>query len=303
MILSSAESKNPRHSGGQKNGCCTRHCNGFFRSHPWINAWGSGIALGFVRRLTVKNTLFFLVPPMRQQAPIIPHIIDQHAEEAAFFWLLRSNAVSAPHYDLQDLAKLDERVEAHLDGLRIAGDHGWEVSLENMQAREPGEVFTAAVLALEGTAIERINQVYAAVAECPETVDGLVSALGWVDSKLLQGKVNGLLNSGSPFWRRVGIAACAAHRVDPGRYLQQAIADDDLPLRCRALRTAGELGRVDLLPAILQQLHQEDAAIRFWAAWTAVLRGNHGAAMDALQAVVLQVPVMRKEPCRSSCGC
>lgn len=225
---------------------------------------------------------------MSQQALIIPHIIDQHAEEAAFLWLLRSNAVSAPHYDLQDLTKLDDRVEAHLDGLRIAGDHGWEVSLENMQAKEPGEVFTAAVLALEGTDIERINQVYAAVGECPETVDGLVSALGWVDSKLLQGKVNGLLNSGEPFWRRVGIAACAAHRVDPGPYLEQAIADDDVQLRSRALRTAGELGRVGLLPAILEQLHQEDAAIRFWAAWAAVLLGNHGAARDALQAMVLQ---------------
>ena len=52
----------------------------------------------------------------------IPHIIDQHAEEAAFLWLLRSNAVSAPHYDLDDLSGLDERVEAHIDGLRIAGD-------------------------------------------------------------------------------------------------------------------------------------------------------------------------------------
>ena len=37
----------------------------------------------------------------------IPHIIDQHAEEAAFLWLLRSDAVSAPHYDLEDLVRLD----------------------------------------------------------------------------------------------------------------------------------------------------------------------------------------------------
>ena len=40
-------------------------------------------------------------------------------------WLLRDAAVRQPHYDLEDLAELDERVNAHLDGLRIAGDAGW----------------------------------------------------------------------------------------------------------------------------------------------------------------------------------
>lgn len=47
---------------------------------------------------------------------IIPHIISQHAEEAAFLWLLRDNACCAPHYSLKDLAKLDDRVEAQLTG-------------------------------------------------------------------------------------------------------------------------------------------------------------------------------------------
>ncbi|HZX47842.1 MAG TPA: hypothetical protein VFF47_01335 [Nitrospirota bacterium] len=58
---------------------------------------------------------------------IIPDIITQHAEEVAFLWLLRERAVYAPHYSLKDLAKLDDRVEAHLDGLSIVGDAGWEI--------------------------------------------------------------------------------------------------------------------------------------------------------------------------------
>jgi hypothetical protein len=52
---------------------------------------------------------------------ILAGIVSQHAEEAAFLWLLRSNAVRAPHYSLKDLAKLDGRVEGHLDGLNIGG--------------------------------------------------------------------------------------------------------------------------------------------------------------------------------------
>ena len=55
---------------------------------------------------------------------IIARIISQHAEEAAFLWLLRRTAVVAPHFNLSDLAKLDNRIEAQLDGVRIAGDVG-----------------------------------------------------------------------------------------------------------------------------------------------------------------------------------
>ena len=64
--------------------------------------------------------------------PIIPVIIEQHAEEASFLWLLRDSAVNESHYSLSDLANLDNRVEAHLDGLRIAGDEGWETCKETL---------------------------------------------------------------------------------------------------------------------------------------------------------------------------
>lgn len=53
-------------------------------------------------------------------------------------------AVSETHYSLNDLAHLDDRVGAHIDGLRIAGDPGWEICTEALLAiKEPGEVFVA----------------------------------------------------------------------------------------------------------------------------------------------------------------
>ncbi|SJM93093.1 TIGR02270 family protein [Crenothrix polyspora] len=221
--------------------------------------------------------------------PVIPHIIDQHAEEAAFLWLLRNRAIHAPHYSLKDLAKLDNRVEAHIDGLRIAGDYGWDVSIANLEAaKEAGEAFVAGILALEGNRIERINAVYQIVETTPALVNGLVSAFGWVAPPLLQGKVNGLLVSQSPLWRRVGIAVCAIHRVNPGKFLEQAIIDEDVGLRTRALRAAGELARVDLKPIILDQVNEPNPTISFWAAWVAVLLGDRGRALQSLQNHVLQ---------------
>ena len=225
---------------------------------------------------------------MNQAQSIIPHIIDQHAEEAAFLWLLRHNAVYAPHYNLKDLTKLDGRVEAHIDGLRIAGDYGWEACCHNLEFKERGEVFTAAILALEGNHIDRIYKVYQVAEEAPETLTGLVSAFGWVDPHHLQGKVNGLLVSKNPLWRQVGIAACAIHRVNPGKFLDQAIQDDDTQLRARALRAAGELGRVDLKPAMLEQVNNQNSVAGFWAAWSVVLLGGRGKALSSLQTKIME---------------
>ena len=73
--------------------------------------------------------------------PVISSIVSQHAEEAAFLWLLRSHALRAPHYALKDLAKLDGRVEAHLDGLpqdRIAGHGRSRQSLKHAHNVVPG---------------------------------------------------------------------------------------------------------------------------------------------------------------------
>ena len=78
---------------------------------------------------------------------ILTEIVSQHAEEAAFLWLLRSNATRQPHYALKDLAKLDDRVEAHLDGLRVAGEGGWDLCKAALGNEENGEVFAASVMA------------------------------------------------------------------------------------------------------------------------------------------------------------
>lgn len=218
---------------------------------------------------------------------IIESIVSQHAEEAAFLWLLRRAAVSAPHYALKDLAELDDRVEAHIDGLRVAGDEGWPFCEAGLDFEEAGEVFAAGVIALEGDDAARINKVYETVEAAPETVDGLVSAMGWTPREKLQGKVADLLGSASTLWRRVGISACAVHRVDCRDHLTQAVEDADAALRARALRAAGETARLDLLPVLRAQLAAESDACAFWAAWSALLLGDRSAAVERMTALAL----------------
>src|SRR5260221_11033141 len=91
-----------------------------------------------------------------QVAFAIAPIVEQHAEDAAFLWLQRDNAVCAPHYSLKDVAKLDDRVEAHVDGLRVAGDDGWALALEQLKHPEAGEDFPAIALGVGSGGKEKI---------------------------------------------------------------------------------------------------------------------------------------------------
>jgi uncharacterized protein (TIGR02270 family) len=188
---------------------------------------------------------------------IIEDIVTQHAEEAAFLWLLRDIAVYAPHYSLADLSELDDRVEAHLDGLRIAGDAGWEISKEALSIREVGEVFAAAVLAFESGDETRIQEVLKVGSAAPELSRGIVSALGWLPYQKAEKHIKKLLTAESPNLRRIGIAACAVHRQNPGRPLTDALSDSDPLLKARALRAVGQLGRVDLMPLLRNNLRRK----------------------------------------------
>jgi uncharacterized protein (TIGR02270 family) len=212
----------------------------------------------------------------------IADIITQHAEEAAFLWRIREAIVHAPHYSLQELAGHDERIEAHLDGLRIAGEAGWEACRKELAWEEAGEVFVAAVLALEGGSGERYDAMVEAAGDTDEQARGFVSALGWLPWSRAQRYVERLLGAESATMQYLGIAGSAIHRQDPGAQLLRALAAPGV--RLRALKAVGELGRRDLLRSLYPHLQTEDATCRFWAAWSAVRLGDDYA-LDTLLSI------------------
>ncbi len=204
----------------------------------------------------------------------IPLVLSQHAEEAAFNWLLRDLAVWAPHYDLKDLARLDGRVEAHVDGLRIGGDPGWEIVREELGWKEAGEVFMATLLALEAGSRERLEEALTVASESTELARGAISALGWLAPEQAIPWAMELLDSGDPMLRRIGIGGAAVHRHDPGDALQRAIVAEEGAPKSRALKAAGELGRRDLLSHCQAHYAAEESDVRMWAAWSGALLGD-----------------------------
>jgi uncharacterized protein (TIGR02270 family) len=203
-----------------------------------------------------------------------PEIVDQHVEEAAFLWLLRDTATCAPNYNLGHLGDLDERIDAHLDGLRVAGAVGWEACKEQLEWREAGEVFVAACIALQTRIGRRVAHVLEIAAESSELARGFVAALAWLPIDDVQPTIYSLLKSRDAVTRRIGIAALAVHRRDPGTHLVDALADPHPTVRSRAVKAAGELGRRDLRPVSDGNADCADPGVRFWTAWTNALLGD-----------------------------
>jgi uncharacterized protein (TIGR02270 family) len=200
-------------------------------------------------------------------------------------WFYRDQAVSSSAYTLDDLVELDERLEAHLDGLGLAGDGGLDICKHEFSWDDPGEVFTEAVTVIKHGREARIGELLEHVATTPELSRGLISALGWVGWQSAVPHLRQLLSSDNPLFRYIGIAGAAIHRTDLGSLLEKVLRDEAPVVQARALRAAGELGRVDLLQLCRQGLGSEDEHCRFWAAWSTSLLGDDSA-LSMLQEIV-----------------
>ncbi|MEN2394302.1 TIGR02270 family protein [Pseudomonas halotolerans] len=205
---------------------------------------------------------------------VVAQTVALHAEEVSFLSMLRGYAVRASHYDLQELRKLDLRIEAHIDGLAIAGQVGYDTLLAQIGPDAVGEMFACVVLAFQSADGKMLSCLSEHLRHAPETERGYLMALGWLDWERVSPWIDRMLASPSPLFRHLGLAACGMHRHDPGPALLAGLSDADPSVLARATRTAGELRRRDLLPAIRTHRLHENAATRFWANWATAQMGD-----------------------------
>ena len=86
-------------------------------------------------------------------APILKDIVRQHAEQAAFLWAIYDDALLNPddpaneNMDEERIARVLEQLEAHIDGLRVAGRPGLAIAEERYaEFPEAGELFVLRML-------------------------------------------------------------------------------------------------------------------------------------------------------------
>jgi uncharacterized protein (TIGR02270 family) len=215
----------------------------------------------------------------------IATVVMQHAEDAAALRNTRSVLVRAPHVKLLHLARHDERIAAHLDGLVVAGEMGTALCDDGLASLSRGSVFAAAALAIQrgdGAGVSKLLGL--AEAEPTACRSGLVSAFGWVSPSQLRGLTKDLLGSGSAFRRGVGLASCELHGVAPdAAVFASALQDAVAGQRGQALRAAGRLGRLDLRVRCVDALADDDEACRLEAACAALLLGERSKSIGELK--------------------
>ena len=205
---------------------------------------------------------------------VIAVVLQQHAEEASFLWMLRDKAVSDPHYSLDDLANLDNRVEAHLAGLRLAGQAAWEFLAPALSRLEADDTFAAAILALESAEGVLLSDVLEAVSESRDAERGFVAALGWVSEEHFEKWMPGLLESANPAYVRSAVASLAIRRAEMEIEIKSSLRSDDTATRARALRAIGETSERSMATILAEHFQSDDESCRFWAAWSSALLGD-----------------------------
>lgn len=218
--------------------------------------------------------------------PSIPALVAEHAEEAAYAWEQRVHGLASPIETRADVMVFDRWIVAHLDGLRAHDGAGWALASRGLEEASAGAVFVAAVLAAE----QRDPAVWAGVIAALGTRTGVrravVSALGWLPLATAWPVIGGLLTGTDPLQQRIGIAACAAHRHDPGRLLDSLLGSPHPEVCVRALRAAGELGRHDLVPVISRFVTADHLPSRHAAAWSTAFLTGQVASIRCLQALL-----------------
>ena len=214
-------------------------------------------------------------------------VVSVHVQEAASLYWTRMVRLKLPDFTLWILRRLDDRLLAHLDGLAVEDVHARRVLEAELDSLSSSAAFVACVRALGDRHNQHLDTLLALAEATPGVQDGLLSAFGWVARGHLRGIVAGLLGATDSFRRMVGVAACAMHRVDPGLASDPWFRDPSPLVRARALRASGELGKSEFAPICTNALGDDDANCQFWAAWSGVLLGNRGAALDALTRVGL----------------
>jgi len=171
----------------------------------------------------------------------LPDLVEEHFEELAFLWGQRRGALASPRYFPRDLDRLEKRIEAHLQGLLIAGDELGEFVRPGLEGDDADEAFAAGFGLLRSRIPGAPDKVWEAFASARgPAADGLAEAFAHGPADTLLSRLEDEARSAPPD-RSVAAAEALAlrGRLRPDSRAQERwLAAEEPSVRRKAWRIA-----------------------------------------------------------------
>lgn len=214
--------------------------------------------------------------------------LETSVSEAAFLFEELVTQLQDPATGFSDLCMQFERIESHLDALRVADESAWPVIGEQLESPTPGLVFVATVLSLEQRNSRRLKGLIALAEADPGMRTAIFHAFAWVPLSFTQPVLPNLLGAASSFYRQIGLQMCRQHAVHADTELERAVTCPDMSLQIMALDAIGENGMLDLLPYCIQRISADNAALCFAACRASLLLGERDRALPGMMQFALK---------------
>lgn len=170
-------------------------------------------------------------------------ILEEHLDDAVFLAGRRAAAFATLDATVGDLAELDARLRAHLDGLLVDADAAWASCGAFLEAGSAAEAFVAGAVAIEcgdesrcAVLVERL------AAAPPATADGVREAMARAAEDGIEGWLSSLLERPELNVRAAALQALGERGVDPGEALDRALRAEEPQEVVAALRAAYRSG-------------------------------------------------------------
>jgi uncharacterized protein (TIGR02270 family) len=196
---------------------------------------------------------------------LLSDLLEEHLEELAFLWGLRRSLLRSPKHQVRHLRQFEERIEAHTQGLLIAGD-GLLAAVESaLASADSTEAFAAAYSLLRNPDPPFDDAVMAAFPTAKASArKGIAEALAHAAPRRALEKVLPLMRSDGG---ALGVAAAevlAFHQLGDGTQygLSRFVENEDPDVCASGWRVAGLLAFAMDAKTYARGLRHEDANVR-----------------------------------------
>ncbi len=171
-------------------------------------------------------------------------LLEEHFEELDFLWEQRERVIFAWDWMPRDLAELEDRAEAHRDGLRIGAGAAVEIARPFLAGQERSAATAAAFTLLDAGGSASLEVLEASATAPAMARDGIRIALRHSDIRSVEDGLYDLGLGREPRSRALAADVLTFHRRPPPPEIERLLAEEDPMVRALAFGAAGRAGNI-----------------------------------------------------------